>query len=167
MMKLVRFIGTVVLVWLCVATARYYDPVPMTHIDGAVPEQKTYQKACAFDEAGMKTCRETSFYLWRLPAGGTITTTWKPGRSDIEIVTGTLIHESHECPDSRIEWSIVTDRNAGGTLTDDDPKAQLNIPVQQSVRHITLSLRRLDTVTCASALRWVDPRLQPRYKLLP
>ncbi|WP_219462288.1 hypothetical protein [Nonomuraea rhizosphaerae] len=166
-MKIAGFIGVVVLVWLFCATTSAYAPVPMTYLNGAVPEQKTYNKACPFDEAGMKSCVETSFYLWRLPGDGAVTTTWKPSRSDVETVTGTLVHENSACPGSRVEWSVLADERTSGTLTDDAPKTQLAIPVKRPVPHVTLTLRRLGTATCTSALRWTDPRLEVPFKLLP
>ncbi|GAA1334387.1 hypothetical protein [Saccharothrix algeriensis] len=164
-----KFIGFLALAWLGLATAVWTAPVGMTHSGGAVPEQEAADHPCAFDEAGMANCPDTSSYLWRLPAHGerTVTTTWEPSRSDIRTVTGTLTHENPDCPGSRISWTVVTDERTGGTLTDDDRQAELDIPVQRPLRRITLTLRREDAAACASALRWTDPRLEPPYALLP
>jgi hypothetical protein len=164
MLKVVAF---VVLGWLGLATAIWTAPVAMTRTGGTVPEQESYDHACVFDEPGMENCSDTSSYLWRLPGGGTATTTWEPGRADIRAITGTLAHEHADCPGSRVEWTVVADGSTSGTLTADDPAARLEIAVRQPLHELTLTVRRLDTATCASALRWTDPRLKPPYKLIP
>ncbi len=164
-----KFVAAVVIGWLSIATAIWYAPVSMTHIDGTLPKQETYRHACAFDEPGLENCTDTSSYLWLLPADGdrVVSTTWKTGRSDLEAVTGTLIHENPGCADSRVEWTIATKERTRDTLTGDHPEAQLDIPVSQPLDQLTLIVRRLDSAPCGSALRWTDPRLKPSFRLLP
>ncbi|KOX18398.1 hypothetical protein ADK67_36980 [Saccharothrix sp. NRRL B-16348] len=162
-----KFAAWAVLAWFSLATAIWTAPVSMTHVGGAVPEQESFEHACTFDEPGMKNCSDTSSYLWRLSGARSLTTTWEPGREDIKTITGTLIHEHTDCPDSRIGWTIDAGGRTDGTLTSGSPTAKLDIAVRQPLREITLTVRRLDTATCAGALRWSDPRLKPPYKLLP
>lgn len=57
---MVKFVGMVMLLWLCTATALWTAPVPMTHTGGTVPQQKTFKHGCGFDEPGVKNCTDTS-----------------------------------------------------------------------------------------------------------
>ncbi|MEU4769624.1 hypothetical protein AB0H12_41015 [Actinosynnema sp. NPDC023794] len=164
---MVKFAAWVVLAWVGLATAMWTAPVSMTHVGGDVPAQDSFEHPCAFDEAGMKNCSDTSYYLWRLSGERAVTTTWEPGREDIGTITGTLVHEHTDCPDSRVEWTVVAGDRTSGTLTAENPTADLDIEVRQPLRELTLTVRRLDGATCAAALRWSDPRLEPPFKLLP
>lgn len=165
---MLKFIGWAVPAWLGLATAIWTAPVSMAHTGGAVPLRETSDRACAFDEPGMENCPDTASYLWRLPTGErSATTTWEPSRADVETVTGRLILEHADCPDSRVGWTVVAGGHTGGTLTGDNPTVTLDLPVGRPLHEITLTVRRLDTASCGSALRWADPRLEPPFKLLP
>jgi hypothetical protein len=164
---MVKFVAFVVLGWLVFATAMSTVPAEMTRTGGDVPAQESFRHGCAFDEPGLENCTDTASYLWRLPGAGAVTTTWKPSRADVDTVTGKLTHEHADCPDSRVEWTVVAEGSTSGTLTADAPTTRLEIPVGQPLHEITLTVRRLDTATCASAPRWTDPRLEPPFKLFP
>jgi hypothetical protein len=106
-------------------------------------------------------CTSAAAYRWRLPTGGAETSTsWTISRDDATAINGTLVHENHDCPDSRIEWTLLVTRSISGTLTARSPDFALSIPLREPLATLTIAMRRLDSAACPSTLAWTDPDLE-------
>ncbi|MGO1054682.1 hypothetical protein [Crossiella sp. CA198] len=128
----------------------------LSYADGTVPgEVATYTCQAAIGLDGLLPCPREKDYRWDLAANSDLSTTWTTSRSDTSMLGGVLTQGEADCPDSRIAWTLTANgRTSSGSLSGTDRATLVTLSLSEPQDRITLTLRRLDSAPCATALEW-------------